>query len=103
MSIFRKVQSDNKHLQNIGSAKYVHVDGSSTAPQNIVPATKAASLLRVILNTNGNTLTLRSGSRVIAVIANDAPEGPFPFGVYCENGLTVECGGTVDATIVFDS
>lgn len=103
MAGYSKVQSDNKHLQNMNSAKYLHVDGSSTDPIVVVPATKGCSLLRVILNTNGSTLRLRTGSRVVAVIASDALEGSFPYGVWCENGLIAECGGSLDATIVFDS
>lgn len=101
MANYKKVQSDNKHLQNVDSARYVHIDAAGTYP--IVPATKGACLLRVILNTNGGVITLRSGSRVIGVIALDAPEQSFPYGVWCENGLTAEAAGTVDATIVFDS
>lgn len=96
-------KTDNRHLKNMGSAKYVHLDGSKTTPIQIVAATTSCDLLRVILNTNGSTLTLRSGSRVVAVIANDAPEGPFPFGVECDKGLIAECSGALDATIVFDS
>lgn len=97
----RRLQSDNKHLQNIGSAKFAHLDGAASA--TIVPNTKGCSLLRVILNTNGAVITLRSGSRVVGIIATDAPEGPFPYGVWCENGLIAECSGAVDATVVFDS
>lgn len=103
MAKYDKTQSDNKHLQNIGSAKYLHVDGSVTTPITVVPSSKGCSLLRVILNTNGGVLTLRSGSRVVGVIALDAPEGPFPYGVWCENGLIAECSAALDATIVFDS
>jgi len=102
MAGYTKVQSDNKHLQNAGSAQFKHLDGSVTTTQ-VVPATDSCSLLRVVLNTNGNVVTLRTGSRVIGVIANDAPEGTFPYGVWCENGLIADCGGAVDVTIVFDS
>lgn len=101
MAKYDKVQSDNKHLQNINSAKFAHLDGAATT--TVVPSTKGCSLLRVILNTNGGVITLRTGSRVVAVIATDAPEGPFPYGVWCENGLIAECSGALDATVVFDS
>lgn len=103
MSGYTKVQSDNKHLQNLNSAQSAHFDGSSTTPQQVVPSTDACSLLRVVLNKNGNTVTLRTGSRVIAVIANDAPENTYWYGAWCEEGLIVECGGTVDVTVIYDS
>lgn len=96
----KKVKSDNQHLADLTGAKFAYLDGSTT-PMTIVASGVGCRLLRVILNTNGNTVTLRTGSRVIAVIANDAPEGPFPYGVYCEDGLIAECGGAVNATVVF--
>jgi hypothetical protein len=102
MAGYTKVQSDNKHLQNMGSAQFVHLDGS-TASNPVVPSTDSCSLLRVILNTNGNAATIRSGSRVIGVIANDAPEGTFHYGVWCPDGITVDCAGAVSLTIVFDN
>jgi hypothetical protein len=62
-------------------------------------------LLRVILNTNGGTVTLRNGtggaSDVIGIIALDAPEGSFNYGVFCPNGIYVDTGTVVDCTIVF--
>lgn len=98
----KRVQSDNQHLADLTSARYVHLDGSVATPQTVIPSTSGGRLLRVILNTNGAALLLRSGSRVIGIIAADAPEGVFPYGVYCENGLIYEAGGAVDATVVFD-
>lgn len=79
----------------------MYLDGTVTTPITIVPSTKGCRLLRVILNTNGATLRLRSGSRVIANIATDATEQTFNYGVYCDSGLIAECGGPLDATIVF--
>lgn len=96
-----KTQSDNQNLSNLTGAKFKRLDGSVTTPITIIPSTTGGRLLRVILNTNGATVLLRTGSRVIAVIALDAPEGSFNYGVYCENGLIAECGGVVDATVVF--
>lgn len=96
----KKVQSDNRHLNDLTGAKFVWIDGGVTAP--VVVATGAVRLLRVILNTNGATLNLKSGSRQIGTIATDAPEGPFPYGIYCENGLTYQASGAMDATLVFD-
>lgn len=98
----KKIQTDNRHLQGLTSARFVHVDGSSTTEQTIHAS--SARLLRVILNTNGGTVTLKDGSsRVIGIIASDAPEGTFNYGVYCDSSLIVQCGASVDATIVFDA
>ena len=93
-----KVQDSNKHGSNLTSARLKHVDGGSGTVIN-----QPARLLRVILNTNGATLTLKNGAQeVIAVIAADAPEGVFPYGVWCNSSIRFETGGAVDATIVFD-
>lgn len=102
MAIFKKVQSDNKHLQNLDSGRFVHVDGG-TATVPLIPSTKAGCLLRVVLNTNGLGILLRSGSRVVGQIATDAPEQTFNYGAWCENGLTAEVTGTGSATILFDT
>ena len=96
-----KVQTDNKHLANGTSARHVHIDGSVTTPVSVLAAGSGGRLLRVLLNTNGNTLRIRSGSDVIAVIASDAPEQSFPYGIYVNNGLIYEAGGTISATLVF--
>ena len=94
-----RTKSDNKHLENLTSARWVHIDGSVTTKQ-IVRATPG-SLLRVILNTNGATITLRNGTEVIGIIATDSPEGQFPFGIYCGTDISYQCSGAVDATLVF--
>lgn len=94
----KKIQSDNKHLANQTSARYAHVASGTTTVR-----ASAGRLLRVILNTNGSTVTLRDGSDVIGIIASDAPEGTFNYGVYCNNSIIAECGGNVDATIVYSS
>lgn len=96
-----RIQSTNEHVSQLTSARFVWVDGSVTTPVTVVPNTKGCRLLRVMLNTNGATLKLRSGSRVIANIALDAPEATFNYGVYCPDGLIYEAGGALDATIVF--
>lgn len=96
-----KAQADNTHLSNLTSARFKHVDGSATSGQ-VVPSGTPAHLLRVILNTNGNTLTLKNGaSEVIAIIASDAPEQTFNYGVWCSKDIRFETGGVLDATIVF--
>lgn len=97
----KKVQSDNKHLSDLTGAQFVHIDGSDTTP--ITVFSTGGRLLRVILNTNGATLNLKSGSRQIGTIALDAPETTFNYGVYCENGLTYQAGGALSATLVFDN
>jgi hypothetical protein len=94
----KKTKSDNKHLELGTSARFVYIDGSVITP--VVVSTTGVSLLRVILNTNGATLNLKSGSRQVGTIATDAPEGPFPYGIYCENGLTYQASGAIDATLV---
>lgn len=96
----RKVKSVNRHLESLTNARYFYVDGSVTTPQTV--SSGACTLVRVILNTNGATVTLKNGSRFVGVIALDAPETPFEYGLYCENGLTVQAGGAVDATVVFE-
>lgn len=97
----KKIQSDNRHLAGLTSARFVHVDGSKTTP--ITVHGSPARLLRVVLNANGSTVTLKDGTRVIGIIASDAAEQTFNYGVYCDDSLIVECGGNVDATIVFDA
>lgn len=94
-----RTSSDNTHLQNLTSARFVHVPASST---DYVVRSTAGRLLRVVLNTNGGTVTLRNGdSDVVGIIASDAPEGTFNYGVYCPNGIQVDTGATVDCTVVF--
>lgn len=95
----KKMQTDNEHLANSTSARFVHVTAGSGTALN-----RAGRLLRVVLNTNGATVTLKNGaSEVIGVIATDAPEGTFDFGVYCNDSIRYECSGAVDATIIFDT
>lgn len=98
MGYGNKVQSDNKHLANSTTARFAHPAASSTT----VVRASAGRLLRVVLNTNGGTVTLRNGSDVIGIIALDAPEGTYNYGIYCNNNITVDTGATVDCTIVFD-
>jgi ApbE superfamily uncharacterized protein (UPF0280 family) len=93
-----RTQGDNQHLEDLTSAEFVHVTASET---DKVIRSGASSLLRVILNTNGGTVTLRNGdSDVIGIIASDSPEGTFNYGIFCPNGIQVDTGSTVDCTIV---
>jgi hypothetical protein len=93
----KRVKSLQRYAETQASSKFVHVDNGT-----VTVSSTGCSLVGVILNTNGAAITLRTGSRVIGIIAADAPEGSFPYGVYCENGLIVECGGAVSATVKFD-
>lgn len=93
-------QSANKHLQGLTSGRWVHIDGSVTTPVTVRNA--SGSLLRVVLNTNGATITLKnSAQEVIGVIASDAPEQTFNYGLYCGTSIIYQCSGAVDATLVF--
>jgi hypothetical protein len=84
------------------AGRFVHIDGSVTTPITVLASTLGGKLKRVVLNTNGATLRVRSGSEVICNIALDAPEQVFEYGVYFANGLIYEAGGALDATLVFD-
>lgn len=94
----KKVQSENKHLSNLTSARYAHVPASTTKTVRA----SAGRLLRVVLNTNGGTVTLRDGTDVIGIIASDAPENTFNYGIYCNTSIVCETGATSDVTVVFD-
>lgn len=103
MADYKRRVKDEQQLRSAElNGKFHWLDGSVTTPINIIPAGTGGTLIGVSLNTNGSTLRLRTGTRVIANIANDAPEQYFPYGVYCENGLIAECGGSLDATVKFD-
>jgi hypothetical protein len=94
-----RTSTDNSHLEDLTSARFVHVPASQS---NYAVRATAGRLLRVILNTNGGTVTLKNGqSGVIGIIALDAPEGSFNYGVYCSSGIYVDTGATVDCTVVF--
>lgn len=94
-----RTAGDNKHLESLSSARYLHVVASQT---NLAVRTTEGRLLRVILNTNGGTVTLKNGAaEVIGIIASDAPEGTFNYGIWCRNGIYVDTGATTDCTVVF--
>lgn len=96
----KKTQFDNSHLANLTSARFTHIDGS-VALVTVVASTTGCRLLRVINNTKGLSLVLRTGSREIGVLGTGSAEGPYPYGVYCESGIQVDVGGTGSATIVW--
>lgn len=94
-----RTNSDNRHLQNLTSASFVHLTAAVTGK---VIKDKPGRLLRVILNTNGGAVTVRNGSEVIGIIAADAPEATFDYGVYCNNSIKVDVANTCDVTIIYD-
>ena len=94
-----RIANSNKHLEGLTSARFVHIPASNT---DFVVRSTAGRLLRVVLNTNGGTVTLRNGdSEVIGIIASDAPENTFNYGIFCPNGIQVDTGVTCDVTVVF--
>jgi hypothetical protein len=97
-SFGKKIQSANKHLGNLTSARFAHPPASATTVVRSTPG----RLIRVTLNTNGGVVTIRNGSTVIGSIAADAPEGTFHYGVYCDTNITCDVGATSDVTVVFD-
>lgn len=97
----RKVQSVEKHLANLTSARDVHIDGSA-ALVTVVPLGRGCRLLRAVVNTKGLSLNIRTGSRVKGVIGTAVPENTFHYGTYCENGIQVDVGGSGGSvTLVF--
>lgn len=97
----KRVQGTNAHLGNLTSARNKHIDGSVTTPITVYNG--ACRLLRVVLNTNGATVTLRDGgSDVLGIIALDAPENTYEYGTYIINSLQVIASGAVDVTVVYD-
>lgn len=96
-----RVQTDNKHLEDLTRAPFVHIDGG-TAQITQGSSTSGRTLLRIINNTKGLSLVVRTGSRVVANIGTGTVEGTYNYGVYCENGITVDVGGTGSATLVYD-
>lgn len=97
----KKTQTDNKHLSNLTSARYVHLDGGSTTAIDLPGARR---LLRVEVLNKGVAFTIRNGSRVIGNFATTSPEGDYPIGVYCENALRIDgISGTGSTLIAFDN
>lgn len=88
-----RTQSDNKNLQDAVGAQFVLIDGS-VALVTVEPTTVGCRLIKIIINTKGLSLNIRTGSRVIGTIGTAVVEGPFPYGVYCENGIQVDVGGS---------
>lgn len=98
----KKTQSDNRHLANLTSGRFVHIEGSA-ALVTVLGITSGGRLLRVVNSTKGLSLNIRSGSRVVGTIGTGSPEGTYNYGVYCENGIQVDVGGSGSATLVFQT
>lgn len=97
----KRTQSTNKNTQDAVGAQFVLIDGSA-ALVTVEPTTIGCRLIRVVNNTKGLSLNIRTGSRVIATIGTAVAEGPFMYGVYCENGIQVDVAGSGgNATLVF--
>src|ERR1700746_1047997 len=94
----KKVQSDNKHLSNSTSARFVHVDGSKA---QVVVRSGAGRLLRAVINTAGVNAIVRDGSTVIGNISTTMT-GTLIYGVYCNTSITVDVvSGTGSVTFVY--
>lgn len=93
----KRTQTDNTHLGALTSADFAHYTAAGTYTVKNAPGI----VLKVVLNTNGGAVTIRNGSEVIGIIASDSPEKSFEYGVYCNNSIKVDLGGTADVTVVF--
>lgn len=93
----KRTRSANKHLEALTSAKFAHYTAAGTYTVKSAPGIVS----RVILNTNGGTVNIRNASEVIGIIASDAIEGTYNYGVYCNDSIVVDLGGSADVTVVF--
>lgn len=99
----KRTQSTNKNTQDAVGAQFVLVDGSS-ALVTVEPTTVGCRLIRIVNNTKGLSLNIRSGTRVIGTIGTAVVEGPFMYGVYCDSGIQIDVGGSGgNATVVFST
>lgn len=87
----KRTQSTNKNTQDLVGAQFILIDGSASL---VTLGTTGARLIRVVINTKGLSLNIRTGSRVIGAIGTAVVEGSFHYGVYCENGIQVDVGGS---------
>lgn len=94
----KKVQSDNKHLSNGTSARFVHIDGSKA--QTVI-RNGAGRLLRAVINTAGINAIVRDGTNVIGNISTTMT-GTLNYGVYCNTSITVDVvSGSGSITFVY--
>lgn len=96
----KKTQTDNSHLANATSAKFIHLDGGDLTPKDLPSSHR---MLRVVVIAKGIAFTVRNGPRVIGNFATTTPEGTYEFGVYCENALRIDgISGSGSTLVVFD-
>lgn len=82
-------------------AQFVLVDGSASLV-TVEPLNTGCRFIRATINTKGLSLNIRTGTRVIGTISTTAAEGDFGYGVFCENGIQIDVGGSGgNVTIVF--
>lgn len=94
----KKTQSDNKHLSNETSARFVHIDGSKA---QVIVRTGAGRLLRVVIGTAGVVCTIRDASNVITNVSSTAV-GTLNLGVYVNTSIIVDVvSGTGSLTVVY--
>jgi hypothetical protein len=100
-----KTSQDSMYYGNAIVKAYDDSRRTFAVATNQVIATGAGVLVGVSLNTNGGTVTLYDNTAPsgtsIGIIASDAPEGFFPFGIAFTTGLTVTNGSTTNCTIVY--
>lgn len=95
----KRTQGTNKNTQDLVGAQFILIDGSAAL---VTLGTTGARLIRVVINTKGLSLNIRTGSRVIGTIGTAVVEGSLMYGVYCENGIQVDVGGSGgNVTLVF--
>lgn len=101
-SFKNNTRGGNKNTQDLVGAQFVHIDGGTLV--TVVPNTAGARLIRVVINTKGLSLNIRSGSRVIGVIGAAVVEQELDYGVYCDSGIQVDVGGSGGSvTMVYSS
>lgn len=94
-----KIRSASGHLQAQTGAKYTYVPASTSK----TITSSGASLMRVILLTNGGVVTIKTTKgEVIGNIALDAPEQTFNFGIYLKDGIRVETGATCEVLVAWE-
>lgn len=97
----KSLQTDNSHLSNLTSARFVHLDGTTT-PGTIVPVGQGCRVLRVNVLAKGVGFTIHSGSRQVGVFATTTLEGSYNIGAYLTDGLTIDgVSGTGSVNITF--
>lgn len=96
----KKIQADNRHLQDLTSARNAAIDGGKT---NFVARPRAGRVLKVVISTKGLAFSINDGSKPLFVAATTTPENTYEIGTYCENNINVAgISGSGFALLVFD-